>query len=103
MIGKAIFRIDIARHLRDIIAMKTVILSPAAAKDLDALPKTAREAVEHALYRYAVTGYGDVKALTKRAGYRLRAGAYRVIFAEDQTTILAVYIGRRATTTYRRN
>jgi mRNA interferase RelE/StbE len=50
-----------------------------------------------------MTGQGDVKALQGRGGYRLRLGSYRVIFDEDATTILAVYIGRRATTTYKRS
>jgi mRNA interferase RelE/StbE len=50
-----------------------------------------------------VTGHGDVKALQGRQGYRLRIGSYRVIFDEDATTILAIYIGRRATTTYARS
>jgi len=31
----------------------------------------------------------------------LRVGAYRVIFNSDATTSLAIYIGRRSTTTYR--
>jgi mRNA interferase RelE/StbE len=48
-------------------------------------------------------GQGDVKALQGRDGYRLRIGGYRVIFDEDATTILAIYIGRRATTTYKRD
>ncbi|MEI9963779.1 MAG: hypothetical protein WDM92_02870 [Caulobacteraceae bacterium] len=43
--------------------MKTIILTLAAAKDLDALPRDAREQVEAGLHRYAVTGQGDVKAL----------------------------------------
>ncbi len=30
-------------------------------------------------------------------------GAYRVIFDQGAATILAVYVGRRATTTYKRN
>jgi mRNA interferase RelE/StbE len=47
-------------------------------------------------------GEGDVKKLSGRDGYRMRVGRFRVIFAEDQTTILAVYIGKRETTTYRR-
>jgi mRNA interferase RelE/StbE len=51
----------------------------------------------------AMTGQGDVKALQGRDGYRLRIGSYRVIFDEDATTILAIYIGRRATTTYKRS
>ena len=60
----------------------------------------AREQAEAGLHRYAMTGQGDVKAMR---GYRLRIGSYRVIFDEDATTILAIYIGRRATTTYRRS
>lgn len=55
------------------------------------------------LIEYAVSGFGDVKALAGREGYRLRIGAYRVIFDEDATTILAIYVGRRQTATYRRN
>ena len=81
--------------------MKTITLTPSAAKDLDALPRDAREQVEAGLHRYAVTGQGDVKALQGRDGFRLRIGSYRVIFDEDATTILAIYIGRRTTTTYR--
>ena len=46
---------------------------------------------------------GYVKALRGRDGYRLRAGSYRVIFDEDATTILAIYVGRRDTTTYKRS
>jgi mRNA interferase RelE/StbE len=83
--------------------MKTIILSVSAAKDLDALPRDARNMVESGLNRYAISGQGDVKALAGRDGYRLRIGAYRVIFDENQTTILAIYIGRRTSTTYRRN
>lgn len=83
--------------------MKTIVLTLNAAKDLDALPRNAREQVQGALHRYAMTGQGDVKALQGRNGYRLRIGSYRVIFDEDAATILAIYIGRRATTTYKRS
>lgn len=83
--------------------MKTVILALSAAKDLDALPRDAREQVEAGLNRYAMTSQGDVKALQGRDGYRLRIGRYRVIFDEDAATILAIYIGRRATATYKRS
>jgi len=83
--------------------VKTIVLTLSAAKDLDALPRDAREQVEAGLHRYAVMGHGDVKALQGRDGYRLRIGAYRVIFDEDATTILTIYIGRRATTTYQRS
>ena len=83
--------------------MKTIVFTHRAAKEFDALPAEARNAVGEGLSRYAITGQGDVKRLQGRDGYRLRVGEYRVIFGEDATTILAVYVGRRATTTYRRN
>jgi mRNA interferase RelE/StbE len=83
--------------------MKTIIFTHAAAKDLDALPSEARDDVLRGLDLYAMTGRGDVKALAGRTGYRLRIGRYRVLFDEDSRTILAVYVGKRETTTYRRN
>jgi mRNA interferase RelE/StbE len=83
--------------------VKTIILTLRAAKELDALPRDARKQVEASLHRYATTGQGDVKALQGRDGYRLRIGSYRVIFDEDATTILVIYIGRRGTTTYQRS
>jgi len=82
--------------------MKTIVLSHAAAKDLDALPLDARAAVSTALIQYAMTGEGDVKKLRGREGFRMRVGRYRVLFDEDQTTILAIYIGKRETATYGR-
>ena len=82
--------------------MKTIVLSFAAAKQLFALPTSAQDAVEAALERYAMTGHGDVKALSGQSTFRLRVGRYRVIFDEDRTTVLAIYIGKRETTTYRK-
>ncbi len=83
-------------------SVKTIILTHQAARDLDRLPVEARHAVTEALVVYAVSGSGDVKRLSGRDGYRMRIGSYRVIFAEDAVTILAIYIGRSATTTYKR-
>ncbi|TPM27617.1 plasmid stabilization protein [Mesorhizobium sp. B2-3-5] len=77
--------------------MKTIILSVSAARDLDNLPADVREQVSEGLIAY---GRGDVKRLSGRGGYRLRIGRCRVIFDEDRITILAVYIGKRETTTY---
>lgn len=85
----------------DIIAVKTNILTHAAAKDLDSLPASHRLAVSDALNQYAIAGLGDVKRLQGRDGYRMRVGRYRVLFSEDRTTVLAIYIGKRETTTYR--
>jgi mRNA interferase RelE/StbE len=83
--------------------MKTIILTDKAAREFDNLDVKAREQVSEGLYQYAVGGQGDVKRLAGRDGFRLRIGRYRVIFDEDKTTILAVYVGKRETTTYRKN
>ena len=80
--------------------MKTIIFTSTAAKDFDALPEPARIAISQALSQYAITGEGDVTKLKDRDGYRLRIGSYRAIFTEDVATILAIYFGRRTTTTY---
>lgn len=82
--------------------MKTIVFSKHAAKDLDALPEQDRDAVTLGLTEYAIYGRGDVKSLSGRQGFRLRIGSYRVLFDEDRVTILAIYIGRRETTTYKR-
>lgn len=83
--------------------MKTIVYTTAAAKDLDGLPLEVRSDIEDALDVYAQSGRGDVKALQGVPGYRLRVGRYRVLFAEDRVTILAISISKRETTTYRRN
>jgi len=80
--------------------MKTIVLTAAAAKQFDALPDDAKAQISTDLDAYAMTGQGNVKRLSGRDGFRLRSGRYRVLFAEDQTTVLAVYIGKRETTTY---
>lgn len=81
--------------------MKTIVFTHAAARDFDDLPAGPRSAVGTALIDYAMTGNGDVKKLRGREGFRLRVGRWRVLFDEDRTTILAIYVGKRETTTYR--
>ena len=83
--------------------MRTIILSPSAAKDIDGLPRDAREMVEQGLVDYSLAGAGSIVKLSGRDGYRLRVGRYRVIFDQDEITILAIYIGKRETVTYRRH
>jgi len=80
--------------------VKTIVFMPSAAKDLDALTSVDRAIVEQGLHRYAIHGLGDVKRLQGRDGFRLRIGSFRLIFDEDAEAILAIYIGRRTTTTY---
>ncbi len=82
--------------------MKTLIFTVGAARDHDRLPTDVRQVIDNALSDYAAAGRGDVKRLQGRPYYRLRVGRYRVVFAEDQVTILLIYIGKRETTTYNR-
>ena len=83
--------------------MKTIVFTHRAAKQLDALASEDRFAVTEGLALYASEGRGDVKKLSGLKGYRLRIRDYRVLFDDDGITILAIYIGRRTTTTYSRN
>lgn len=92
--------VDHVGILSDILCMKEIAFTAAAAKQLDALPSQAGAAIFEALCVLAISGRGDVKALQGRDGYRLRVGQYRVIFDADAVTILAIEIGRRTTTTY---
>ena len=80
--------------------MKTVVFAPAALKQLDSLPFTARSAIEAGLDRPALEGRGDVKKLQGRDGFRLCVGEYRVIYQETPATILVLAVGRRQTSTY---
>jgi mRNA interferase RelE/StbE len=81
--------------------MKTIVFSPSASREFDALPSKAQDAIEAALDTYALTGKGNVIRLIGRPGLRMRVGNYRVVFTEDGTTILAIYIGTRNEATYR--
>lgn len=64
--------------------MTTIVWSPAADRDLSRLSADARERVTVAVERLAITGEGDVRALTAMPGtYRLRVGDWRVIFRQD--------------------
>jgi mRNA interferase RelE/StbE len=83
--------------------MKTISFTHAAAKEFDAIEASSQEAIMAGLSAYAISGKGDVKKLKGRPELRLRIGRYRVIFTEDSTTVLAIYIGKRGEETYRRH
>ena len=57
--------------------------------------------VRSAIYAYPMHGVGDIKRLQGSEFLRLRVGRYRAIFAEDRMTIIAIYFGKRETTTER--
>jgi len=81
--------------------MKTIVMSPAAAKVFDGLPTAAQQQITMGLDLYVLHGIGDIKRLQGRSSFRLRIGRYRVLFDEDQITILVIQVGKRETTTYR--
>jgi mRNA interferase RelE/StbE len=83
--------------------MKSIVLTHKAAKELDNPFEPAPKVISDALIAYAVEGKGDVKKLAERDGLRPRVGSYRVIFDDDGATVLAIYIGKRATATFGRN
>jgi mRNA interferase RelE/StbE len=82
--------------------VKTIVFTHDAAKSFDRLPEDVKDRILDGLVDYAVNGRGDVEKLRDRPGYRLRIGRFRVIFDEDQVTILALEIVKRDTQTYRR-
>lgn len=81
--------------------MKIIIFTQQSAKDFDKLPIEIRLSIDQALSRYITQGVGDVKKLNGRDGYRLRVGDYRIIFKTEESKIIALYFGRRQTTTYK--
>lgn len=75
--------------------MKTIVLSPAAAKALDKLSEATRAQITEALHAYAMHGTGDAKAMVGTPTVRLRSGDYRVIFDETSTTVTVLALGHR--------
>jgi len=99
----AILSLAFIAILWGIIALKTIVFTHRAGKQLDALPDDDRESIMAGLAAYAMSGRGDAKMLSGRDGFRLRIGRYRFLFDEDASTVLAFYVGKRDTTTYERN
>jgi mRNA interferase RelE/StbE len=75
--------------------VKTIAYTLAARRALRRLPTSARRQIEAKLAYYAEKGGGDVKALVGTPGARLRAGDWRVIFVETETTIEVRAVGHR--------
>jgi mRNA interferase RelE/StbE len=74
--------------------MKAVQYSADALNSLRKHRKDA-EKIMAKIDRYAATGAGDVKSLVGRSGKRLRVGAYRVLFEEDEMSLRVSNIGPR--------
>jgi len=73
-----------------------VVLSPKAAKYLERLHEPTKGRIKAALKKLEQEPpQGDIKALAGREGYRLRVGAYRVLFGIDEDVIVVIEIDLR--------
>jgi len=75
--------------------MKPILFTPAGARQWAKLAVQVRQRVDSRLSEFAVSGKGDVKKLKGRQGSRLRVGDWRVIFYEEDGSIIIVAVGHR--------
>ena len=75
--------------------MKKIAFTAAATRQWVKLSADIRKRIDAKLTIYAANGSGDVKRLKGRGGCRLRVGDWRVIFFEDNTSIIIVAVGNR--------
>ena len=75
--------------------MKAIVFTPAAARQWMKLTPAIRARINARFEAFAATGHGDIKKLKGRAGSRLRVGDWRVIFYEENATIIVAAVGHR--------
>jgi mRNA interferase RelE/StbE len=75
--------------------MASVVFTPAALRQWVKLTADVRRRIDAKLTEFAETGRGDVKRLKGQAGCRLRVGDWRVIFIEEDDTIVVAAVGHR--------
>lgn len=75
--------------------MRQVAFTAASARRWAKLSADVRSRIDKGLTRFVETGHGDVKRLKGREGSRLRVGEWRVIFYEDQDTVIVAAVGHR--------
>jgi mRNA interferase RelE/StbE len=75
--------------------MKPIAFTATSARQWAKLSPDVRRRIDRRLTEFATTGHGDVKRLKGREGSRLRVGDWRVIFYEDQATIVVAAVGHR--------
>ncbi len=75
--------------------MKTIVLQPAAARQIDKLAADVRDALTEALSAYAMGRPSETKAMTGTPTVRMRVGDYRIIFDETAATITVLALGHR--------
>jgi len=75
--------------------MSRIAFTAASARQWAKLSPDIRSRIDRRLTEFAATGHGDVKRLKGREGMRLRVGDWRLIFYEDQGTIVVAAVGHR--------
>jgi mRNA interferase RelE/StbE len=75
--------------------MKPIAFTAMSARQWAKLSPEVRRRIDRRITEFATTGHGDVKRLKGREGSRLRVGDWRVIFYEDQATIVVAAVGHR--------
>jgi mRNA interferase RelE/StbE len=75
--------------------MKPVSFTATSARQWAKLSPDVRRRIDKRLMEFAESGQGDVKRLKGRDGMRLRVGDWRVIFYEEQETIVVAAVGHR--------
>jgi mRNA interferase RelE/StbE len=75
--------------------MRPIAFTATSARQWAKLSPDIRSRIDKRLTEYATTGHGDVKRLKGREGMRLRVGDWRVMFYENQGTIIVAAVGCR--------
>jgi mRNA interferase RelE/StbE len=75
--------------------MKPIVFTPASTRQWVKLASDVRSRINRRLTDFATSGKGDVRRLRSREGSRLRIGDWRVIFKEDDGSIVVLAVGHR--------
>ena len=79
--------------------MRTIVFTPEAAREFEALDSTVKERVEAALDQLALTPLSlrnQIKRLKGQTALRLRVGDWRIIFQLRSDEILVLMIAHRS-------
>jgi mRNA interferase RelE/StbE len=79
--------------------VRTIVFTPEAAREFEALDSTVKERVEAALDQLALAPLSlrnQIKRLKGQIGLRLRVGDWRIIFQLRSDEILVLMIARRS-------
>ena len=75
--------------------VKEILFTSAASRQWRKLTTATRAQIDAKLTAFAENGTGDVKALKRVAGMRLRSGDWRVVFTVSGDTITVHAVGNR--------